>query len=415
MTLRYSLKTALRGLQANKSRSALTILGIVIGITAIMLVMSLGQGAQNLILGQIQSIGSKTIAVSPGRQPQGITDSLSTFTDSLKAKDLVALEKKENVPHLAKMMPIVFGSETAIFENQSYASTIFGVTDLFAKIYDMYPEQGRIFSDDDVKSYADVAVIGSKIKDELFGNDEALDKKIKIKGRSFRIIGILGQKGQFSFINFDSAIIIPYTTAQQYVFGIKYFNRLVIEADDEANVIATVEDIKTTLRNSHNITDPDKDDFFVETQADAMEMVSTIMGVLTLFLAAVAAISLLVGGVGIMNIMLVSVTERTREIGLRKALGANIVEELGLGILPEEQKINMLAAVTELIGVRLMARVHEALPEGDREAFVKSVEGGSPETLFPWLKERGVDFDQLLLEEIAKAKEDLKKRAQAVK
>ena len=100
---------------------------------------------------------------------------------------------------------------------------------------------------------------------------------------------------------------------------------------------------------------------------------------------------------------------------IRKALGANIVEELGIGILPEEQKINMLAAVTELIGVRLMARVHEALPEGDREAFVKSVEGGSPETLFPWLKERGVDFDQLLLEEIAKAKEDLKKRAQAVK
>ncbi len=130
------------------------------------------------------------------------------------------------------------------------------------------------------------------------------------------------KKGQFSFLNFDEVAIIPYTTAQQYIFGIKYFHRLVIEADSEANVPRTVEDIKITLRNSHNITDPEKDDFFIETQTEAMETVSTITNVLTLLLAAVAAISLLVGGVGIMNIMLVSVTERTREIGLRKAIGA---------------------------------------------------------------------------------------------
>ena len=322
MTLKYSFKTAVGGLKTHKSRSALTILGIVIGITAIILVMSLGQGAQNLILSQVQSMGSKTIAIVPGRHPKGLTDVFSTFTDSLKQKDLDLLIKKENVPHLAKVMPVVFGSDVATYGTEAYQTTIFGVTDLFAQIYDIYPDQGRLFTDDETKSYADVVIIGSKIKDELFGGDEALGQKIKIKGKGFRVIGILSKKGQSTFLNFDEVAIIPYTTAQQYVFGIKYFNRLVVEADSEANVEQTVQDITITLRNSHNITDPDKDDFFIETQAQAMEMVGTIMNVLTMFLAAVAAISLVVGGVGIMNIMLVSVTERTQEIGLRKAIGA---------------------------------------------------------------------------------------------
>ena len=129
MTLNYSLKTAIAGLKTNKSRSALTILGIVIGITAIMMVMSLGQGAQDLILGQIQSIGSKVVAVVPGRQPKGMMDALATFTDSLKNKDLEALSSKANAPYATKIMPLVFGSELAIFENQSYRPTVFGVTD----------------------------------------------------------------------------------------------------------------------------------------------------------------------------------------------------------------------------------------------------------------------------------------------
>lgn len=325
MTFGKTFKTAIRGLYTNKSRSALTILGIVIGITSIILIMSLGQGAQDLILGEIQSIGSKTIGIAPGRQPTGPTDVISTFTDSLREKDIEALLKKTNVPHLAKIMPVVFGADTAAYGNETHRPTIFGVTDLFSKIYGISPSVGRLFTDEETKSYADVVLIGKKVKDELFGNmrsEDVLDKKIKIKGRNFKIIGVFGEKGQVSFVNFDDAAVVPYTTAQQYIFGIKYYHRIVVEADEEINVGRTVEDVKATLRNSHNITDPGKDDFFVETQADAMEMVGTILNILKLFLSSIAAISLVVGGIGIMNIMLVSVTERTKEIGLRKALGA---------------------------------------------------------------------------------------------
>jgi putative ABC transport system permease protein len=341
----------MRSLRINSSRSFLTILGIVIGIAAIILIAGLGKGAQNLILDQVQGLGSRTIAVIPGRQPTGPSDVESLFSDSLKEKDLIAIQKKANVPTLNKVIPVVFGSKEGFYSNLSYHLTVFGGSQDIEDVLKLTPEVGTFFTEDDIKSRESVVVIGSKVKEKLFGENDALGEKIKIKDHSFRVIGILPKKGQVSFFNFDEIALIPYTTAQDYIFGIKYFHRFIVESNSDKNVDTTVQELTATLRESHNISDPAKDDFFIQTQADLVSRLGTITNVLTWFLAGVAGISLFVAGIGIMNIMLVSVTERTREIGLRKAIGARERDILRQFLL----EAVLLTGIGGIIGILLGA------------------------------------------------------------
>lgn len=325
MNTKYSIQTAFSGLSANKSRSALTILGIVIGIAAIIMMVSIGRGAENLILGEISGLGAETIVVRPGREPTGPTDLSDTlFADSITDRDIEALKRSGNVPDLADIMPVLSVPGTVSYRGETYRrpQILGGDAEFWADAFDVHPDVGTLFDENDIRQKANVVVVGDEVVKELFGNENPIGKNITIRDRKFRVVGVFPDKGQVAFLNIDRTVLVPYTTAQTYLLGIDHYHEIILKVTSPDVVERSVLDVERTLRDSHNITDPDKDDFYVETQQGLVDQISTIIGTLTIFLASVVAIALVVAGVGVMNIMLVSVTERTREIGLRKALGA---------------------------------------------------------------------------------------------
>lgn len=378
MNLRYLIQSAYRSLRRNLSRSLLTVLGIVIGITAIILVSSLGEGAQGIIVGQLGGLGADTLVLQPGKQPHGPSDFADALlTDSIKDRELAALRVKHNIPDLVDFTPEVFVVGSASYEGETYKPMIIGNRVQFMmETLDLTLREGTIFDDRDIRSKARVAVIGSDVRKELFGEASALGKYVQVKGQKFRVIGEFNPKGSLVFFNVDKLFLVPFTSAQAFLSGTDHYSEVVLRASSPAAVPRVVYDVKKTMRELHRIEDPKNDDFHVETQQGLVAQVSTIINIFTMFLSFVVAISLIVGGIGVMNIMLVSVTERTREVGLRKALGATNNDILKQFLL----EAIFLTSLGGLIGIALGSMLSYAA-----SVAVTTFAGLNMPFIFPWM------------------------------
>jgi len=323
-----NIKLALQALWVNKTRSILTLLGIVIGISAVVIIVASGEGVKQFVMNQIQGMGTNIIAViQGGSEGEAIGPPAAVMgvtVTTLNLKDEAALGDPRNVPGVVEVGAAAAPSQAVVKGiDGDIMTTVYEITPNYFSLMSLKFNSGDSFDDNDVKSLAKVAVIGGTIKEKIFGDDEAVGKKIKLKNNSYRIVGVLDTSTGFSFgQDYGKFVFIPVTTAQKFLLGVDYLFEIMVKVSDPAQVVSARADIIDTLRIRHNIGPGQKDDFTVRTIQDAIKMINTVMSALTLFLAAIAGISLIVGGIGIMNIMLVSVTERTREIGLRKALGA---------------------------------------------------------------------------------------------
>lgn len=322
-----SFKLALRNLRINKGRTVLTLVGIVIGIMSVIVVSSSGQGLKNYVLGQFDSFGTDVVQIETKVPATGKTSTANAQGQAqgiqittLKVSDGEALAK---LPNVASYSPGTIGQELVTYKSANKRAMIFGVGANYAEVDTAVKlEEGVFYDVQQDASLSQVVVIGPDIKETLFGSEDALGKNIKIKGMDFKVIGVLQKRGAVTFFNYDELIYMPVQTLQKKILGIDYVRFITLKVKDQNMIDVTVADINDTLKRIHRTYKPEQEDFSVTTIKEAQKTVEDVFGTITILLLTLTSISLIVGGVGIMNVMYVSVVERTFEIGLRKAVGA---------------------------------------------------------------------------------------------
>lgn len=375
MSFWLALKLTFKNLRSRKGRSFLTILGIVIGVSGVIIIIALGAGAQSLILSQVTKLGSNLLGILPGKSdetgPPAAAFGIQVTT--LMERDVEAMMDKSRAPHVVAAIGSVQGPATVIWGAQSIDTTFNATQAAYTQLLDAPLENGRFFDEREERAAVNVIVLGSVVKQELFGNEEAVGKVVKIKNVLFSVIGVMKERGTVAFQNQDDLVFIPLRVGQRQLLGIRHLLSASVKVDDSKNLDAAIADIKQILRENHHISDPENDDFSVRNPTQALELLGTITNAMRLFLTAMAAISLVVGGIGIMNIMLAAVSERTREIGLRKALGAT-AKAVRNQFLFEAMTVTLLGGIVGIAagalisyGIALLARA-----QGYEWAFVIS-------------------------------------------